>query len=101
MLELRSGTSTATLDDFPLEGGNMDPPRPLPVHVTPTSEDDIRRDRTNDEDEQVNASPRRPRRPNAPDLEDALTRFTQTVKDGRHSTAASATSGGRGRDSRL
>lgn len=58
----------------------MDPPRPPPLHMTPTSEDDIRRDRTDDEDEQVDASTRRPSRPNAPDLEDALTRLTQTVE---------------------
>lgn len=75
-----SGTSTATLDDFPLAGGSMDHPRPPPVHMAPTSQDDIRRDRTDDEDEQVDASPRRPRQPNAPRLEDALIRLTQTVE---------------------
>lgn len=48
--------------------------------MAPTSEDDIGRDRTGDEDEQVDASPRRPRRPNAPNLMDALTRLTQTVE---------------------
>lgn len=48
--------------------------------MAPTSEDDIGRDRTGDEDEQVDASPRRPRRPNAPNLEDALTRLTQIVE---------------------
>lgn len=75
-----SGTSTATLDDFPLAEGSMDPRRPPPVHMAPTSEDDIGRDQTGDEDEQVDASPRRPRRPNAPNLMDALTRLTQTVE---------------------
>lgn len=58
----------------------MDLPRPPPVRMAPTSEDYIGRDRTDDEDEQVDASPCRPRRSNAPDLEDALTRLTQTVE---------------------
>lgn len=80
MPDLRSGTSTATLDEFPIAGTSMDPPRPLPVHVTPTSEDDIRREGTDNEDDPVEAYPRRPRRPNPPDLEDALTRLTQTVE---------------------
>lgn len=78
MPELRSGTSTATLDEFPMPGGSMDPPRSLPVHATPPSDDDGRRQQTDDE-EQVDASPRcPPRRPAAPDLEDALNRLTQT-----------------------
>lgn len=59
----------------------MDAPRPPRVHVTPTSEDDLRRDKTDDENEHSEASPRRPaRRPNPPDLEDALTRLSQTVE---------------------
>lgn len=80
MPDLRSRTSTATLNDLPLAGSIMDASRP-PVHVTPTSEDDIRRDMTDDEGEPCDASPRRPpRRANPPNLEDALTRLIQTVE---------------------
>lgn len=81
MPDLRSGTSTATLEDFPLAGPSSGPPRPPPVHATPPSDDDGVQPST-DNEEQVDASPRRPapRRPAAPDLEDALTRLTQTVE---------------------
>lgn len=61
----------------------MEAPRPPRVHATPTTEYDIRPDRTDDEGEPRDASPRRrppQRRPNPPDLEDALTRLTQTVE---------------------
>lgn len=57
----------------------MEPPRPPPVHLTPTSEDDTVQQQ-DDDGEQVYTSPRRPRLPQAPDLEDALTRLTQTVE---------------------
>lgn len=77
--ELRSGTSTATLENFPLAGGSADPPKPPPVHLTPTSEDDTVQQQ-DDDGEQVDASPRRPRQPQPPDLEDALTRLTQTLE---------------------
>lgn len=80
MPDLRSGVSTSTLNEA---GGSSDVPRPPRVHATPTTEEDIRPDRTDDEDEPCDASPRRrppPRRPNPPDLEDALTRLTQTVE---------------------
>lgn len=81
MPDLRSGTSTATLEDFPLAGPSSGPSRPPPVHATPPSDDDGVQPST-DNEEQVDASPRRPapRRPAAPDLEDALTRLTQTVE---------------------
>lgn len=68
----------------------MDPPRPPPVHVTPTTsnseEDDLPLNiPSGNEQEQRDASPRRParqpaRRPAPPDLEEALTRLTQTVQ---------------------
>lgn len=76
MPELRSGTSTSTLKYFSLLGGSAETPRPPPIHLTPTSEEDALQD---DAGEQVDALPRRTRRPQAPDLEDALTRLTQTV----------------------
>lgn len=78
MPDLRSGASTSTLNE-----DNAEPLRPPCVHTTPTSEDDIVPNRTDDEAEPRDASPRRrppPRRPNPPDLEDALTRLPQTVE---------------------
>lgn len=82
MPELRSRASTLTLNEA---GGSSEPVRPPPVHLTPSSEEDVRPERasTDNEDNPCEASPRRrnpPRRPNPPDLEDALTRLTQTVE---------------------
>lgn len=79
MPDLRSGTSTATLEEFPLAGGSGGGQVPPPVHITPTPEEETPPCPDND-DEPRDASPRRPRRPQAPDLEDALTRLTQTVE---------------------
>lgn len=80
MPDLRSGTSTATLDKLPLAGGSGTGQLPPPVHLTPTSEEETPPRQENSDDEPRDASPRRPRHSRAPDLEDALTRLTQTVE---------------------
>lgn len=80
MLDLRSGTSTATMDEFPLAGGSVKNQLPPPAHLTPSCEETPPRQDDNSNDEPREASPLRPRRPQALDLEDALTRLTQTVE---------------------
>lgn len=73
MPDLRSGTSTDTMDAPHLRTD-------LEARGTSSEDDIVQIAGGSGDEEQVDASPRRPRRPAQPDLEDALTRPTQTVE---------------------